>query len=87
MSLSAMPLRPHKPKYADLHGLSEDQRIEIIGRKCLEDCATVAVCVDDEPGKAARYVRKIHDRFPAIRCIDVMNGPTKGVVTIKLAPR
>lgn len=82
-----MPQRPHKPKYADLHHLTEDQRIELIGRKVMEDGAVCGVLVDDKPGVAGRYILKLKEKFPGLKVIDVFSGPTKGVVTIKVGPR
>lgn len=71
--------------YLDLHAFEEDQRIDMIGRSVMNLQATVAVCVDDEPGKAERYERKLKERFPGIRVLDVSNGPVPGVVTMRVA--
>lgn len=82
-----MPQRPHKPKYADLHHLSEDDRIELIGRQVTDSNAICGVIVDDEVGKAGRYILKLKERFPQLKVFDVFNGPFKGVITIKVGPR
>ncbi|MGN6206034.1 hypothetical protein [Humibacter sp.] len=77
-----------KPEgYADLGDLSEDERITIIGRTVVERGKTVAVCVDDQPAKVARYIRKIRDRFPTIVVLSQSKGPARGIVTIKLGPQ
>lgn len=82
-----MPHRPHKPKFADLYHLSEDERIDLIGRQVTEKNSIVGVLVDDEPGKAGRYIDKLRAKFPALKVHDVFSGPTAGVVTIKVGPR
>jgi hypothetical protein len=82
-----MPHRPHRPKYADLHHLSEDERIELIGRQVVEKNAICGVLVDDKPGIAGRYILKLKELFPQLKVIDVFSGPTRGVVTIKVGPR
>lgn len=77
-----------RPKgYADLHTLSEDERIGVIGRSVMEQGMTVGVCVDDIAGKAERYARKLRERFPGIVILETTKGPTKGVVTIRVGPR
>lgn len=73
--------------YADLADLSEDERITIIGRTVVEMGKTVAVCVDAQPAKVARYIRKIRDRFPTVVVLSQSNGPVAGIVTIKLGPQ
>ena len=77
-----------KPEgYADLADLPEDERIEIIGRMVVERGKTVAVCVDDQPAKVARYLAKLRARFPAIVVLSQDKGPVKGVVTLRLGPQ
>lgn len=73
--------------YADLHSFDEDQRIGIIGNHVLKTGATVAVLVDDVPGKAERYIRKMRERFPTIVMLEQFAGPTQGVWTIKFGPQ
>lgn len=77
-----------KPEaFVDMHRLSEDQRIEMIGHTVTEHGKTVGVCVDDEPGKPERYVRKMQRRFPTVVLLDRIKGPVKGVVTLKFGPQ
>lgn len=70
----------------DLHKLTEDQRIDHIGHVVTAHGKTVAICVDATPGKAERYVRKLKRKFPGVTLIDTTDGPTKGVVTIRVGP-
>ena len=60
--------RKHRPKYADLHELPEDERIAIIGDRA-EAGNLIAVFVDNEPEKVARYIRKMAERYPTVRLI------------------
>lgn len=73
--------------FADLHELSEDQRIEVIGRTVVEMGKTVGVVVDDEPGKAERYIRKLRERFPGAVVLSQEKGPVAGAVTLKIGPQ
>lgn len=71
----------------DLHSLSEDERIGVIGHTVTEHGKTVAVCVDDNAAKVARYIRKLRERFPGIVVLSQEKGPTRGVVTIRVGPQ
>lgn len=73
--------------FVDLHRLTEDQRIEHIAHTVVEHGKTVGVCVDDVPGKADRYVRKMKERHPTVALLDRFNGPVAGVVTLKFGPQ
>lgn len=80
--------KPGKPEgFADLAALSEDERIDVIGRTVVELGKTVAVCVDSHPGKAARYIRKLRERFPMVVVLGQSDGPLPGVVTIRVGPQ
>jgi hypothetical protein len=77
-----------KPEgYADLHQLSEDDRIATIGHYVTEHGKAVAVCVDDVQAKVDRYVRKLRERFPGLVILDITKGPTAGVRTIRVGPQ
>lgn len=83
-----MPNQPHKLRgYADLHQLTEDERIQVIGEHVVRQNEIIGVCVDAQPGKAGRYVKKLRENFPQLEVFDVFDGPTPGVVTIKVGPR
>lgn len=69
--------------YADLADLPEDQRITIIGQTAMKG-GVIAVCVDADPGKADRYVRKLLTRFPELEEVERFAGPVAGVVTVKV---
>jgi hypothetical protein len=78
----------HKPEaFLDLHRLSEDQRIDMIGHTVTEHGKTVAVCVDDITGKPERYIAKVQKLFPGVAVLGQFKGPTPGVVTIKFGPQ
>jgi hypothetical protein len=82
------PVSAKKPEgYADLHALSEDERIGVIGHTVTAHGKTVAVCVDDQPAKVERYKRKLRERFPSVVILDTTKGPVKGVVTIRVGPQ
>ncbi len=72
-------------RYEDLHELSEDDRIKVIGDAAMTG-KTVGVCLEkSEPQKIARYIAKVTERFPAVRVIERIEGPTTLVITIKFA--
>lgn len=75
-----------KTPMVDLHNLSEDDRIDVIG-KIVEQDKTVAIMVDDEPGKPQRYISKVIERYPNVMVLDRVAGPVKGVTTIKFGKR
>lgn len=74
------------PPFFDAHNLPEDTRIELIGQTVMKLGAgrTTGVCVDDEPGKPERYVKKLTEKFPAVKVLSQSPGPVPGVVTIIL---
>jgi hypothetical protein len=74
------------PPYADLHKISEDDRIALIGSAAMSK--VVGVMVDAEPAdKAPRYVKKVLERFPGVQHIDTGPGPTAGIVLVRFGPR
>jgi len=68
-------------KYADVADLEEDKRIDIIGEHAMQKLK-VAFCVDDEPGKADRYIKKLLTKFPELTLKERFLGPTPGVETV-----
>jgi hypothetical protein len=72
--------------FADIAHLEEDERISIIGKAAMVDRQTVGFIVDRIPGKAARYIRKLKERFPGIVILAKFNGPTKHAVSVKVGP-
>lgn len=70
--------------YADLADLPEDERIQIAADTAKAG-HIVAVCVDDEDEKVARYIRKLIAL--GVRVIDHTKGPVKNVVTIRIGPK
>ena len=74
-----------RPKgYADLSDLSEDERIATIAHLVRDHGLSVAVCVDDEPGKPERYAAKLQKL--GCRILEQMKGPIPNVITIKVGP-
>ncbi len=65
-----------KIPYIDLHKLSEDERIEMIGHRVIEHNQTIGFIVEDDK-KADRYIRKLEKRFPNkfdMRKVEVPEG-------------
>lgn len=71
--------------YADLGDLPEDERIRIIGEHAAAG-NLVAVPIEDEPAKIARYIRKVTTRFPTVRHVDTVAGIVPKTKTIRFAP-
>lgn len=65
-------------------GLPEDDRIDLIVEylKKLGVGRTVAVLVDDEPGKADRYIKKIKEKYSRAEVKSQGYGPTPGCYTV-----
>lgn len=76
-----------KPKYADIADLSEDERIRVIGSEVVAKRSPVAFIVDDETGKADRYIQKLAERFPQVCVQERFPGPVHGTITVKVGLR
>lgn len=79
------------PPYLDLHSLTENQRIEMIGKSVMDaprssaDQPLVAAFVVEDDVKADRYIAKLLKKFPSIRIIDRTPGPVVGMsVTVRV---
>lgn len=72
--------------FIDLYKLPEDERIKVIGHTVMTHKKIIGVCVDDEPGKPERYIRKLKEWFPGIVIMDQLKGPVKEVITIMVGP-
>jgi hypothetical protein len=70
--------------FQDLADLPEDERIARIAHYVLAHALTVAVCVDDEPGKPERYAQKL--RAAGCVVMEQFDGPVANVVTLKVGP-
>jgi hypothetical protein len=70
--------------FQDLADLPEDERIAAIAHYVLEHGLTVAVCVDDWPGKPERYAQKLRARGVVV--LSQQSGPIAKVVTLKVGP-
>lgn len=74
-------------RYADLFELSEDSRIELIGKAATAG-NIVGVCLEKAgTKKIERYIKKITTRYPTVTVLDRIDGPTPLVITIKFGPR
>ena len=58
-----------KTRYADLHDLHEDKRIDLIGHRTIDHEEIVGFVVDDDK-KADRYIEKLKEKFPTIEVVD-----------------
>lgn len=77
----------NKPYYQDLGDLDEDKRVDAIGHAVVAHQKTVAFIVDDDPGKADRYVRKLQEKFPGkIRVVGRGKGPVEKTEWVKVGP-
>jgi hypothetical protein len=76
-----------RPAYADLHGLSEDDRIAAIAAPVLAHGLTVGFIVDDWPGKADRYKRKLAARFPEVVILETRPGPVPETTMVHVGPK
>jgi hypothetical protein len=69
--------------YADLFELSEDSRIETIGRAASSGQSVGVLLERNEPEKIERYIRKVTERYPGVAVLKRFDGPTPLVVTIQ----
>jgi hypothetical protein len=78
------------PPYLDMQTLSEDERIDAIGKIIFSEPAnsakkpmTFGLCVEDNE-KADRYIEKLKKKFPTIRVL--YRGPCEvpGIVLVTL---
>jgi hypothetical protein len=74
-------MRKKPQAYLGIHALEEDKRIALIGEAASKG-QRVAFHVDDEPGKADRYIEKLLKRFPHLKVDNRFKGPTPGVETV-----
>lgn len=76
-------------KFKDAADLPEDERIDLIGKAVdsLSLGKTGAFVVDDWPGKADRYIRKLAQRYPDVEVVKKIAGPMKGMTSVILKKR
>lgn len=70
--------------FQDLANLPEDDRIRLIAHYVCAHGLTVAVFVDDEPGKPERYTEKL--RAAGAMVLSQEPGPVAKVITLKVGP-
>lgn len=74
-------------RFADLHNMHEDDRIELIGEVAASGRVVGVFLEKNEPEKIARYIKKVTERFPHVVLLDQMDGPTKSAVTLRFGSR
>jgi hypothetical protein len=73
----------YRPKAAlDLHKLTEEDRIRMIGRSVINPTRMNAFVVEDD-AKADRYIAKLKAMFPEIRVID--RQPFADFISVRVA--
>lgn len=72
--------------FADLADLPEDQRIAIIAATVADKQLTVAVALEDDAKKIARYEKKIRAARPGL--LDIERGPglVPNTITLRVKP-
>lgn len=65
--------------YADLYALTEDQRIDVIGKAAETSIVDVGL-ESQKPDKIARYIKKVIERFPLVKHYDTK--PLHALVSI-----
>lgn len=73
------------PQYADLKGVPEDVRIDLIGKGTLAGRLVTGFLVEDE-AKADRYIAKLKARFPSIVVVGKFHGRNSNVWCVKVRP-
>jgi hypothetical protein len=77
---------------ADLHRLSENDRIKLIGESVMNapagsgDKPPMNGFIVETEEKADRYIAKLLKRFPGIRIIDRQPGPVVGTILVRVGP-
>lgn len=70
----------------DLAALSEDNRIDLVGEAAAG--AIVGVILErEDSAKIERYIAKVTGRYPRVRLIDRVDGPTSLAVTLRFGPK
>lgn len=71
--------------YADLHKLTENQRIDMIGKAALNTAPGRHVAfVVESMDKAERYIKKLKAKFPGITIQEpIKDVPLPGMITVK----
>lgn len=75
------------PQYGDLFELSEDSRIEMIGKTAAAGNTVGVVLEKKETAKIERYISKVTSRYPTVVILARIDGPTPLGITIKFGPR
>lgn len=76
-----------RPIFQDLHELSEDDRIFVIGNSAVNKRKVVGFVVDVVKGdhsKGDRYIRKLKQQFPSIVVTFRADGPAADMEVIKV---
>lgn len=73
--------------YADLASLSENKRIQLIGRVVTVELKTVAVAIEDDAKKISRYRDKLNLAHPDLIEIEQLPGLVPATVILKIKPK
>jgi hypothetical protein len=84
MDLMSKRKRSKPYGFADLAGIGEDARIKTIVAHVERTRNTVAVVVDDEPGKPERYAEKLRAAGLVVEILG--KGPAAGMFSLRAKP-
>lgn len=73
--------------YADLADVPENQRIRIIAAHVVDRSEKVAVAIDADEKKIARYIRKFHEARPGLIEVERRPGLVPNTVTLFVNPK
>lgn len=78
------------PPFYDLYRLSENERIDVIGKTLMDapqssaDKPIIIGLMLEDDAKCDRYMKKLQKKFPGIREIDRVNGPVPGTKLLSI---
>lgn len=80
--------KPGKPVINDLEKLTEDERIELIGRNATQGHIIGVLLEAKLPDKIIRYIEKLKSRFSETKLYaTVKDKPCLGIMTLKFGPK
>jgi Lhr-like helicase len=79
-------MKANRPRlYVDCQTLSEDERIEVIGKAVLRGRNPVAIFVETKE-KAERYLAKLREKFPSLVVVDRGSPGPGNTVAVRIGP-
>ena len=73
------------PPFVDLHRIDESTRIQLIAEQA--STKLVAVAIDDDKDKIARYIKGVTEANDKVRHIDTGKGLVKGTKLLRFGPK